>query len=295
MTTINRTALAILPALLSTMSLGQTITGLIPTGEGATSNQAFLANRGSNPKLGSRSVSKESTGPQRNVIVFIGDRIIPQFVDGGSWLTAITLVNLENHSTNFDLLFFNDNGTDFNVSVVGQGVVRGMNITLNTAGSFTFQTAGTDRNTSAGWALLSQTTSDSVGMFAIFRQNNFGGQAQEAVVPSVNQFAKHFVLPFDNTGSFSTGIAISNPTVNSVVIPVSIRNELGQIIDTRSISLGGYSHTSFPLPVVWASTAGIRGAIEFLTSGFGVGALGLRFNGSAFTSLNVLENYAWTQ
>jgi hypothetical protein len=41
--------------------------------------------------------------------------------------------------------------------------------------------------------------------------------------------------------------------------------------------------------------AGIRGTIEFLTSGLscGVGALGLRFNGTAFTSINALQNYNW--
>jgi hypothetical protein len=221
--------------------------------------------------------------------------VIPQFVDGGSWLTAITLVNLENHSTAFDVFFFNDNGTDFNVPVVGQGVSRGVHVTLNPFGSLTFQTAGTNRSTATGWALLSQTTTDSVGMFAIFRQNNFGGQPQEAVVPSVNQFENHFLLPFDNTAAFSTGVAIANPTFNSVIIPVNIRNEQGQVIDTHQISLGAISHTSFPLPAVWTFTAGIRGTIEFVTSGFGVGALGLRFNGAAFTSLSVLENFAWTQ
>ena len=146
----------------------------------------------------------------------------------------------------------------------------------------------------AAWALLSQPNSDSVGMFAIFRQLNFGGQAQEAVVPSVNQFASHFVLPFDNT-AYVTGIALANPTTSSVDIPVNIRNEAGQIIDTRHFSLPSYGHAAFALPDMWPSTNGIRGAVEFLTSGFGVGALGLRFNGSAFTSLNVLENFAWTQ
>src|SRR5215471_2860494 len=33
------------------------------------------------------------------VVVFIGDRVIPHFVDGGSWQTAMTVINLENHST----------------------------------------------------------------------------------------------------------------------------------------------------------------------------------------------------
>jgi len=236
--------------------------------------------------------ASQAANSSPRVVVFTGDRVIPQFVDGGSWQTSIALVNLENNTTSFDVLFLDDNGNDFFVPISGQGTVRGMHISLDTAASITFQTTGLNRDLTSGWALLSQPNSDSVGMFAIFRQFNPGGQPQEAVVPSVNQFASHFVLPFDNT-FFITGIALANPTTSPVVIPVNIRDETGQIIDTRQFSLGPYGHTAFALPGTWSSTRGIRGAIEFLTSGFGVGALGLRFNGSAFTSLNVLENIAW--
>jgi len=254
---------------------------------GSTLNQHLRAD-----KLASRNEPETIKKPK--VVVFTGDRVIAQFVDGGSWQTAITLVNLEDHPTTFDVLFFRDDGSDLIVPIVGQGPVRAMNISLSTAGSLTFQTTGTAANLAQGWALLSQSNSDSIGMFAIFRQSVPGRQAQEAVVPTVNQFESHFVLPYDNT-QFVTGIALANPTSNTIVIPANIRNELGQIIDTRQLSLGPYAHTAFTLPDTWASTSGQRGIIEFLTSGFGVGALGLRFNGGAFTSLSVLENLAWTQ
>jgi hypothetical protein len=89
-------------------------------------------------------------------------------------------------------------------------------------------------------------------------------------------------------------MAIANPTTDAVVIPVNIRNQAGQIIDQRTVRLGSYGHTAFTLADTWGSTAGRRGAIEFLTSGFGVGALGLRFNGAAFTSFHVLENPNWS-
>jgi hypothetical protein len=160
------------------------------------------------------------------VVVFTGDRVIAQFVDGASWLTAITVVNLENHPTSFSVLFFRDDGSDLIVPVVGQGPVRGIQISLTTAGSLTFQTTGTANSLAQGWALLSQSNSDSIGMFAIFRQSVPGRQAQEAVVPTVNQFENHFVLPYDNT-QFVTGIALANPTLNAVVIPANIRNESG--------------------------------------------------------------------
>ena len=169
--------------------------------------------------------------------MFIGDRVIPHFVDGASWKSSVTTLNLEDHPVTFQILFFNDNGTDLYVPVTGQGSVRGMNIRLNTAGSATFETAGTAALLSQGWALLSQATNDSVGMITIFRQSVPGRQDQEAVVPTVNQFDNHFALLFDNT-AFTTAIAIANPTINSVIIPVNIRSELGQIIDSRTFSLG---------------------------------------------------------
>jgi hypothetical protein len=261
----------------------QTVVGLTSADTGTTLNQQFLAQR-----QGDRS----STSVQPRVVVFTGDRVIPQFVDGGSWKTSIFLVNLENHTTSFQVLFFKDDGTDLIVPVVGQGPVRGMDITLTSAGSVEFETTGFSANLAQGWALLSQSTNDSVGGMAIFRQSVLGRPDQEAVVPIVNQFENHFVLLYDNT-AFTTAIALANPTLNSVVIPVNIRNQSGQIIDQRTTSLGPYSHTAFTLPDTWISTAGQRGAIEFQTSGFGVGALGLRFSGAAFTSFHVLQNFCW--
>jgi hypothetical protein len=254
---------------------------------GSVLNQRFLGAR--HPGNASTD-AKPDVSPQ--VVVFIGDRVIPQFVDGDSWQTAITVVNLENHTVSFSVLFFNSDGTDLLVPIIGQGVVRGVQVTLGTAASLTFQTAGTAPTLAQGWALLSQTTNDSIGSFAIFRQSVPGGQPQEAVVPAVNQFQGHFVLPYDNTQSI-TGIAIANPTLTNVIIPANIRTESGNIIDVKQLTLGPYNHTAFALPDLWPSTAGRRGIIEFLATGFGVGALGLRFTGSAFTSLNVLSNIAW--
>ncbi len=184
---------------------------------------------------------------QRDGVVFTGDRVIPQFVDGGSLKTTVTTLNLESHSVKFQIFFFKDDGTDMYVPIVGPGFVRGVDITLGSAASLTFETIGPAVSLSQGWALLSQTTSDSVGMITIFRQSVPGRQDQEAVVPTVNQFDSHFALLFDNT-SYVTAIALANHSVNSVVIPVNIRNDQGQTIDTRSFALGPYSHAAFALP-----------------------------------------------
>lgn len=276
---MNIPARAVLLAFAATQVFGQ-ISPILA--EGKLSNQSRVM-----PKT-----FRLAPAARPDVVVFIGDRVIPQFVDGAGWKTSVTMVNLENHPTSFMVLFFQDNGTDLAVPVLGQGTVIGMNITLNTAGSATFETAGVAATLAQGWALISQTTNDSVGAFAVFRQSVPGRPDQEAVVPVVNQFESHFVLPFDNT-AFTTAAAFANPTAQSVSIPVNIRNELGQIIDHESFSLGPYGHTAGSIPATWPSTVGIRGTVEFITSGFGVGALGIRFSGASFTSFNVLENIGW--
>ena len=275
--------------ILSPLSMAQTMVGVFGTGSGSTLNQQFLHQRQADA---ANAVQPQGGVIRPKIVVFPGDRVIAQFVDGGGWKTSVFFVNLESHPVNFQVLFFNDDGTDMFVPIAGLGLVRQVQITLDTAGSTEFETTGFANSLSQGWALLSQTTTDTVGGMAIFRQHVFGRPDQEAVVPIVSQFDSHFVLLFDNT-AYTTGIAIANPTLNFVDIPVNIRNQAGVIIDQRTISLGPYDHTAFSVPDTWFSTDGIRGAIEFQTSGFGVAALGLRFSGSAFTSFNVLENLNW--
>ncbi|MEP6536091.1 MAG: hypothetical protein ABJF23_12270 [Bryobacteraceae bacterium] len=274
--------IAAIALMFASSSMAQTVTGLAISSANDRLNEQLLQERRDNSKkMG-----------QKQVVVSPGDRVIPQFVDGGSWKTSLFFVNLESHSVTFQVLFFNDDGRDLYVQILGQGSVRGLDVTLDAAGSIQFETLGSGANLTQGWALLSQSNNDSVGGMAIFRQSVAGRADQEAVVPIVSQYDNHFVLLFDNT-SFTTAIAIANPTTEAVVIPVYIRNQAGQIIDQRTVRLGSYSHTAFTLPDTWVSTAGRRGAIEFLTSGFGVAALGLRFNGAAFTSFHVLENSNW--
>jgi len=276
----------------SSWAMAQTLEGVTGVDTQSNFNQQFLARRHLDVK-NSPTVTQPQAGVlQPNIVVFPGDRVIPHVVDGGSWQTSFFFVNLENHPTTFQVLFFDDFGNDLVLPVAGFGLVRQMSVTLNTAGSTEFETSGVASNLKQGWALISQTTNDTVGGMAVFKQHVFGRPDQEAVVPIVSQFDSHFVLLFDNT-AFITGIAISNPTLDFVEIPVTIRNQSGAVIDARTISLGAYGHTAFSLPDTWGSTAGRRGAIEFQTSGFGVAALGLRFNGSAFTSFNVLENINW--
>ena len=277
---------------LSALSNGQTLVGVTGIDTVSTFNKELLARRHADAKI-----AQSAHLVEPKVVVFAGDRVFPQVVNGGGWKTSFLLVNLENHPVTFQILFFTDDGNDMFVPVGDLGLVRQVSVSLDTAGSTEFETTGFSNDfpdtLEQGWALLSQTTDDTIGGMAIFRQRVFGRPDQEATVPVVSQFDSHFVLMFDNTAGFTTGLAVANPTLDSVSIPVTIRDQSGNVIDNQFIRLGPYSHTAFNLPDFWSSTAGTRGAIEFQTSGFGVAALGLRAGAAAFTSFNVLENINW--
>src|SRR5260370_6726889 len=113
-------------------SVNASITG-IPGDPGATStsNQQLAARDGGGGKIS-----------QKDVAVFTGDTVIPQFVDGGGWKTTITTTNLDSKTVHFLVLFFNDDGSDLTVRVLGQGNVKGVDIVLDSAQSATFETAG---------------------------------------------------------------------------------------------------------------------------------------------------------
>ncbi len=231
----------------------------------------------------------------KDAVVFIGDTVIPQVVDGSTWQTSFIIRNLESTSKHCQLLFFADDGSDLDLPLVGLGASRGVDLTINSGGTMFFQTTGDSTALLQGWALLVEDNpNDSIGGVAVFRQRVPGRPDSEAVVPVVSRLDGHFVLIFDNTNGFVTGMAIANPTGNSVMATASILDEFGKPIDQQTLSLSAYSHLAFSIPDTWASTAGHRGSIEFQTSGYGIGVLGLRFNPfGSFTSFDTLTNFNW--
>jgi YD repeat-containing protein len=109
-------------------------------------------------------------------VVFAGDNVIAQVVDGVGWKTTFKFVNLENHSVTFTLFFRGDNGQPLTLPILAApalsypgGYSTGVTFTLVTAGSATIETAGTGSGLSQGWALMQRANiNDSIGGFAIF-------------------------------------------------------------------------------------------------------------------------------
>jgi hypothetical protein len=61
---------------------------------------------------------KEHYSPQ--VVVYEGDAVLGQLVDGAGWKTTINLVNLDTQQASFKLYFFADRGTSLTLPIVNE-------------------------------------------------------------------------------------------------------------------------------------------------------------------------------
>jgi hypothetical protein len=219
------------------------------------------------------------------------DGVISQFVDGGSWKTIVTLVNLDTTPTTYTLKFYADNGTSMVIqTTAGTGsVITG---TLPVGGSQVIETAGSKSTLSQGWALLQ--SSNTSGGSAIFRQSVAGRPDFEASLPIMTYVnAKRYALPFDQINS-TTGVALVNPlSYTSITVYVTFRDEKGTQFLLDSLTLGALQHTAFSLSDRYPQCAGKRGVVEFATTGLTMSMLGLRFGAESFTSVLPLTALTW--
>src|SRR5262249_23082911 len=132
------------------------------------------------------------------------------------------------------------------------------------------------------------TANGAIGGTAVFAFQIAGQPDTEAAVPITTQRGKRFLLPFDNTPGFATGVAVANPSASQPsVLSVVFRNQAGQITSSvRPYVLVPHGHGSFGLP----SRPGVRGVAELASPSVDVVALGIRSHGRAFTSVETLAS-----
>jgi len=217
-----------------------------------------------------------------------------QLASAGGWDTSFTLVNMGTSAACSSLQFYADpNGKSLKLPFTfPQGVIPPTSESdvvqnINPNALLVMDTTGPAADpVNVGWANL-QAAGD-VGGYGIFTNvpNNW-----EAVVPLEVSNANSYLVPFDNTGKLSTGLAIANLSPQPATVNVSIHNDGGFQIDNETIQMDGLGHTSFLLGGTYPKSAGIRGSVVLTSqSGGQISVLGLRNNGPALTTVPVLAN-----
>jgi hypothetical protein len=212
-------------------------------------------------------------------------QVLAQIADGAGWRTAITLVNTDNVSPHaFTLRFYPGVSTPSTrrLALAAPDTLVDSALTLRTipaGGSVTIQTAGVDPDVWTGWAELIAPAA--IGGTAIFRRQISFNQDGEGAVPIKPVSVNRFLLPFDNTQSFVTSMALVNTSSQDGSITVRFRDETGTTItvdEPTTFPLRARGHDAFELPRKFVKLAGRRGVAEFSSSTGELAALGLRFN-----------------
>jgi len=208
---------------------------------------------------------------------------LAHFAQGAGWETTVTLVNTGYALADVQLSFFGDNGNAIN----GSGSTSGLQVK---GGGVLKVSAPADPATSGmsttGWVGLA--TDGGVQGYGTFRLVK---ASQEAVVPLETRHSAAYYLPFDNTGGYVYGVALSNISNLGSNIDVVVRDTTsGKPFVHGTIALDQHSHIAFVLTDKFPLLANTRGTIEFSTMFPGqITVLGLRFNTArAFTTVPAL-------
>jgi hypothetical protein len=206
--------------------------------------------------------------------------VLPQLAFGGGWYTALYFANITNLPVSFPVNFIGNDGNPLTVPAAGGSSLK---VNLNARGTAMIEIPNVG---SLVQGYVSAALPAGVTAYGVFRQSVPGVADQEAVVPLSGTNATTSTLEFDDT-KYVTGVAVVNLSSVSTTISVFARDAQGNTIGTSNIALGPHAKTALVLRDLpgLAGVSGTMGTVDFTTSIGTLAALGLRFNGVAFTSI----------
>jgi len=208
-------------------------------------------------------------------------RTLPHAADGNQFKTTVLLTNTATQPAPYVLKFDDGQGNAPSPPVALElGSLTG---TVPANGLVTIRTAGT--GSFVGWAEL--TAPAAVGGSVIYSQPHLT-TIQEGTTTILSAGPQHFFLPFDNTSSAVTAMALTNSGATAATITVTVRYSDGTIETPAFPSLPSRNHQSFTIPAQFPNAANRSGVVEFVSS-VPVYAVAFRFNPTgAFTAFGIV-------
>ncbi len=221
--------------------------------------------------------------------------IISQVADGDGWQTIISLNNIDASPSLFKLSFFDDTGAPLSLqtNILTGPVIFGA---IPAHGSVTIQTAGTQTSLSQGWALMETVFVEqlsaaiapgaTVAGTVIFQRPPTVPRPSEASEPLDFSSRSQWVLPFDHTNGYTSGIALVNPsTSQDISVFLTFYDTSGATLLSDSFTLPHTQHTTITLTQKYPQVIGRLGTLKITTSGPVVNVLGFHVSpAGVFTS-----------
>ncbi len=212
-------------------------------------------------------------------------KVLPQLAFGsqsgaGAWYTAVYLQNTTGSAVSVPVKFFAADGSPLTVPSIGNSSTT---VSLDAKGEAIVEVPNSGSLTQ-GW--VQADVPDGVIGYGIFRQSVQGQNDQEGTVPFSSVSATSNTIVFDES-AFVTAVAVLNPSTTDTTLTITARDDQGALIGTSSLPLGAKKREAFQLRdrPEFSAIQGKRGSAEFKVSSGAVSVLGLRFNGTSFTSI----------
>ncbi len=210
-------------------------------------------------------------------LIETGNTILPQFVFGGGWTSSIYFSNSASAQVAFPVTFFDDAAGALQVN--GSAAQQ---VTIPARGALRILAANAG-DLKQGWVTFDLPAG--VTGYGVFRQSVPGIADQEAVVPFASATGPQASILFEDAGDLITAIALWFNGEANADVTISARDEAGAPLGTAAINMKPGNKSAFPLRDRIPGVVGKRGTVDFTVANGYVGVLGLRFAGSAFTSI----------
>jgi hypothetical protein len=210
--------------------------------------------------------------------------VLPQFVFGGGWYSALYFSNGTSNIVSFLVSFTTDAGTPMNVPGVGTS----KQVTIAPLGSAIVEALNIG-SLVQGYA--SVTLPAGVSANGVFRQSVPGKPDQEALVGLKNANATAVSLTFDDTGTLTTSVALVNPSALATTVTITVWDSSGNVIGTSTQILqpGNKIENAMRGFLGLFGMAGQRGSALFSVPTGNIAVIGLRSESTAFTSIPTTE------
>jgi streptogramin lyase len=219
--------------------------------------------------------------------------VLSQVASGGGWKSSAYIFNPSAAEVSITVNFWADDGTPLNLplTVTENGGAQSLNATSLSASiapnaTVLIETGSQSGVELSGWAEV--LSSAPIQGYGVFHYTSLAGIQSEGTVPLETTFQPSFLMPYDNTNDFQTGLALANLNASApATVAATIWDEHGSQLAVQTIDLRAGGHASSMLTDLLPATTANRGVIQFRSiPGGNITGLGLRVDPlGGFTSI----------